>query len=154
MNKKLGIVADTHGRLREDLLAQLAGVDQILHAGDVGKPEVLEGLGQIAPVFAVRGNVDRGPEWKAIPELWTGEWNGLRILIYHILPELPSTIKACDWDVVIYGHSHKAEIRREDRTLFLNPGSCGPRRFKLPVTFMKLEIIEGIPVPELITLEV
>lgn len=134
---KIGIISDTHGMLRPEVLEKLKGCEAILHGGDVNKQEILDELGKIAPVYAVRGNNDK--EWAAdIPESLSMELHGLRFFIVHNKKHIPKDIR--DTDIVIYGHSHKYEEKNIDGRLLLNPGSCGPRRFTQPVTMAFLWI--------------
>ena len=129
--KKIGILSDTHGRLREEVVEILRGCDVILHAGDINTPQALARLRELAPLYAVRGNADR--EWAdALPQTLSEEICGLRIFMVHNKKEIPADVTG--YDLVVYGHSHKFEERREGNCLFLNPGSCGPRRFSQPVT--------------------
>ena len=137
----LGVISDTHGLLRPEAIAALEGVEGILHAGDVGQAEILDRLQGIAPVEAVRGNVD--PVTLGLPERRLIEVLGQRILILHILQELDLDPVAERLDIVVYGHSHQPEIREQDGVMYLNPGSAGPRRFRLPVTLARLEIGDG-----------
>jgi len=150
---KLGIVSDTHGLVRPELLAALAGVDQILHAGDVGKPEVLEQLGQIAPVMAVRGNTDQYGSCAELPETEVGIFAGHYIYILHNLQELHLDPAAAKIAVVVSGHTHVPVFQWKRGVLYLNPGSCGPRRFNLPVSMARMEISEeSVGEPEILTL--
>lgn len=136
---RIGILSDTHGLLREEVLEALKGCGAILHAGDVGGPEILERLSAIAPVYAVRGNTDRDWE-KPLPETLSVTLFGVRFFQIHNRKkagELP------ECDIVLSGHTHKYEERREGSRLFLNPGSCGPKRFLLPVTMAVLKVSEN-----------
>ncbi|HJK96724.1 MAG TPA: metallophosphoesterase family protein [Polyangiaceae bacterium LLY-WYZ-14_1] len=144
---RVGLIADTHGLLRPEAVSALVGVDVILHAGDVGDPVVLERLRDLAPVEAVRGNVDEpaavrrsrrrnapDPEWAAaLPERLERELGGTRVLMLHALQDLsgapPPGVR-----VVVAGHSHRPRVESRDGILYVNPGSAGPRRFRLPVT--------------------
>ena len=151
---KIGIVSDTHGLLRPEVVKALEGCDAILHGGDITGPEILEKLGDIAPVYAVRGNGDR--EWaENIPLLLDFELAGLRICMTHRKKDLPADVSA--YDLVVFGHSHKYEEVRQGRTLFLNPGSCGPRRFHQAITMAVAETAGGsvevkrIDIPQRIT---
>lgn len=138
---RIGVVSDTHGLLRPEAVARLAGVDRILHAGDIGRPEVIEGLRAVAPVDAIRGNVDTAA-WAAVyPETLSIALGGRRIHLVHALEWL--RIDPAAADVVVSGHSHKPSVETRDGVLFLNPGSIGPRRFRLPVTLAVLELGEG-----------
>ncbi len=131
--RTIGAISDTHGLVRPQALAALAGCDPIIHAGDVGSPDVLTRLGALAPVHAVRGNVDHGA-WSAnLPVAQRIEIDGFRIYVLHILAKLDPQA-ADNVDAVIYGHSHQPKIETNNGTLFFNPGSAGPRRFRLPIT--------------------
>lgn len=149
---RVGIISDTHGVVRKEAVAALEGVSLIIHAGDIGCPEVLEALRQIAPVVAVRGNVDKGEWAEALPETEVAEAGGLLIYIVHDLHALDLDPVAAGFRIVISGHSHKPLVVEKHGVLYLNPGSAGPRRFRLPVTFALLEICAGIPAVEVITL--
>lgn len=152
---KWGIVADTHGLLRPELVAALAGVDHILHAGDVGSEPVLEGLRQVAPVTAVRGNVDTGLWATSLPESVVVELpNGHSLFMLHIFGELEPESLAAEIQCVVFGHSHRPEIGRREGLWTLNPGSAGPRRFRLPVSFMTLTLRGAELRPELHELDV
>jgi putative phosphoesterase len=148
----IGVISDTHGLLREQVKSRLRGCDAIIHAGDIGGEAVLIELRDIAPVVAVRGNVDGGPWTKALNRIEHTEVNDARICVVHDLGTLDLAPATAGVNVVIYGHSHKPSIDRHDGILYLNPGSAGPQRFHLPVSMALLQIgPEGI-VPELIEL--
>ena len=147
----IGVISDTHGLLRPEALAALHGSDRILHAGDIGGPEILEALERIAPVTAVRGNNDHGEWAEGIAEREQVECAGVRILMLHDLKELDATP---DCEVVIAGHSHKPMIEKRNGTLFLNPGSAGPRRFSLPVSVARLAVKDGRPDARIVELDV
>ena len=137
---KLGILSDTHNLLRPEVLAALEGMDAILHAGDVGGREILDRLEPIAPVYAVRGNADK--EWaEALPGFLECSLDGLRICMTHKKKDLPQDLNA--WDLAVVGHSHQFAQTELGHTLFLNPGSCGPRRFHQPITMAIAEYAEG-----------
>ncbi|HUN60756.1 MAG TPA: metallophosphoesterase family protein [Candidatus Sulfotelmatobacter sp.] len=136
----IGIISDTHGLLRPEAEHALAGVDLIVHAGDVGSPEVLSRLKQIAPVFAVRGNVDTEAWAQQLPETTTVTANGASFYVLHNLQELDLRPDAAGFDFVISGHTHQAEQLEKNGVLFINPGSAGPRRFHLPVTLARLDL--------------
>jgi len=136
----IGIISDTHGLLRPEAEHALAGVDVIVHAGDVGSPEVLSRLKQIAPVFAVRGNVDTEAWAQQLPETTTVEASGASLYVLHNLRELDLRPDAAGFDFVISGHTHQAEQLEKNGVLFINPGSAGPRRFHLPVTLARLDL--------------
>jgi uncharacterized protein len=148
---KIGLISDTHGLLRPEAVRALAGVAQIIHAGDVGGPEVMAGLRSIAPVHAVRGNNDRDA-WaiESLPLRLSLEIAGIQILVLHDLSELSSEPETQGHHrVVVTGHSHKPAVMERSGTLFVNPGSAGPRRFRLPVTIGYLTIAEGPPKAEI-----
>jgi uncharacterized protein len=136
----IGVISDTHGLLRPEAGTALRGVEMILHAGDIGKPEILEELSKIAPVTAVRGNNDTGDWARNIPDFQRLEIGGISIYMLHDLKEFNSADETTDADVLIFGHSHKPMIEDRDGVLHLNPGSAGPRRFKLPVTIALLNV--------------
>jgi putative phosphoesterase len=138
--RSIGVISDTHGLLRPEALEALAGVERILHAGDIGTAEILTALQRVAPVTAVRGNNDRGPWADRIAEQEELEIEGQRLLILHDLKALE---RSEGYAAVITGHSHKPGIARRGGVLFLNPGSAGPRRFNLPITVAKLRISRG-----------
>ena len=137
---RVGVISDTHGLLRPEAIAALAGSSLILHAGDIGKPEVLHELRAIAPVVAVRGNNDQGNWAAAIPERETIKVEAVSIHLLHILKELTLDPKLAEIQIVISGHSHKPVLETREVVIFLNPGSAGPRRFKLPVSVAQLQI--------------
>jgi uncharacterized protein len=139
---RIGVISDTHGLLRPEVPDVFKDVSLILHAGDIGSPEVLEGLRKLAPVTAVRGNNDTGEWAKRIPETRTVRAGAVSIYMLHNLKEMKRTPSARNLAVVISGHSHQPSITHREGVLFLNPGSAGPRRFKLPVTVARL-IIQG-----------
>lgn len=139
----IGVISDTHGLMRPEALDALRGSAMILHAGDVGRPEVLDALGAIAEVTAIRGNVDQGIWCASIPETEIVEIEGARIHMLHDRNALAIDPVAGKIDVVISGHSHQPSIEESDGVLYLNPGSAGPRRFSLPVTLALMEIEEG-----------
>lgn len=138
---RIGLISDTHGLLRPQALAALAGVDRIIHAGDIGNAGILEALAAIAPVDAVRGNNDTGPWAAAIAHDQTLEFGGVRIHLLHDINELKGRMPPVR--VVIAGHTHKPLVHEQDGVLRLNPGSAGPRRFRLPVSVGLLEIKDG-----------
>jgi putative phosphoesterase len=140
--RRIGVVSDTHGLLRPEAMSFLAGSDLILHAGDIGHPEILEELSAIAPLTAVRGNNDHGAWAAALREIELLQIEEVRILLLHDLAQLKDRATAAEARVVVTGHSHKPMQREADGVLFLNPGSAGPRRFKLPVAVAEL-IVSG-----------
>jgi uncharacterized protein len=139
----IGVISDTHGLLRPEALVALRGSDHIVHAGDVGDPEILDQLRKIAPVTAVRGNVDRGGWAGALPKTEILEADRTAIYILHILSELDLKPESAGFAVVIYGHSHMPKQETKNGVIFFNPGSAGPRRFNLPVTVGRLTIEHG-----------
>ena len=139
----IGVISDTHGLLRPEAVDALRGVSQILHAGDVGAPEVLETLRTIAPVKAVRGNVDLEGWARGLPLNEVVEVDGVSIYMLHILDELDLKPEAAGFGIVIYGHSHVPKSEVKNGVLYFNPGSAGPQRFKLPVTVGKLVVEHG-----------
>jgi hypothetical protein len=134
----LGMISDTHGLLREEALFALKGSDLIIHAGDVGNPEIIQTLKSLAPVFAVRGNVDTEPWAKALPETEVIEAGPATIYVLHDVHALDLDPAAAGFHIVVSGHSHKPASTEHGGVLFLNPGSAGPRRFQLPVTLARL----------------
>lgn len=139
LGNRIGIISDTHGLLRDEVKRQLQGCARILHAGDVGNPSVLEELNQIAPTIAVRGNVDK--EWaECLPMTKEIEDIGLRVFMVHNKKHIPENMAS--YDLILYGHSHKYEEKLVDGMTWLNPGSCGPRRFRLPITMAILQVEE------------
>jgi putative phosphoesterase len=138
--RRVGIISDTHGLLRPEALRALRGSDCIVHAGDIGDPRILEALATIAPVTAVRGNNDRDAWAAHLPNVAHVEVARVRLLVIHDLAELPGVAAAGRIDVVVSGHSHRPAIERRDGVLFVNPGSAGPRRFRLPVAVAMVEI--------------
>ncbi|MGE8497276.1 MAG: metallophosphoesterase family protein [Pseudomonas sp.] len=151
---KIGLIADTHGLLRPEALSALQGVDHLVHAGDIGGPGILTTLEQIAPLSVVRGNNDQDAWADAIPEDLTLRFEGFTLYVLHDLKQLSIDPTALGIDVVIAGHSHKPLQEERDGVLFLNPGSAGPRRFKLPISVALLHIDGDAVRFELITLEV
>ena len=137
---KLGVIADTHGLMRPEALAALEGSDWIIHAGDVGAPEVLTALEGIAPVHAIRGNVDTAAWADDLPERREVQIENLRVWVLHDLQQLAVDPVAEGYRAVISGHSHQPKIQEKAGVLYLNPGSAGPRRFRLPVTVARCEV--------------
>jgi uncharacterized protein len=154
MTKIIGLISDTHGLMRPEALSALSGCDIIIHAGDVGRPDILGHLMAIAPVFAVRGNVDGGAWTATLPETETLHFGGHNLHVIHILADLAVAPKAAGLSVVISGHTHQALIEDKDGVLYINPGSAGPRRFKLPVTVGQIRVEDGSLIPSIIELNV
>jgi hypothetical protein len=140
---KIGLISDTHGLVRPEALQALAGVDRIIHAGDVGGAKVIEALSGIAPVDVVRGNNDKDPWGAQLPSSLALEFEGVGIHVLHDVKELDVDAAAAGFHVVIAGHSHKPVIAERDGVLFVNPGSAGRRRFSLPVTVGYLMVAAG-----------
>lgn len=137
---KIGIISDTHGLLRPEAVERLAGVQHIIHAGDIGRPEVIAELRRIAPVTAVRGNIDRD-EWAAgYPQSELVKLGGRFFYVLHNVAELDLDPVAAGIDVVVSGHSHQPRIETVDGVVYLNPGSAGPRRFSLPIALATLDL--------------
>jgi putative phosphoesterase len=150
----VGVLSDTHGLLRPEALKHLHGVDRIIHAGDIGAPNVLEKLQTIAPVDAVRGNNDKGEWAEAIPETLFLEIRGHHIHVLHDLNQIDLSPSAAGMSVVISGHSHKPVVAEREGVLFINPGSPGPRRFRLPIALAKLYITAESVRAEIIELRI
>ncbi|MBT8767833.1 metallophosphoesterase family protein [Metapseudomonas boanensis] len=151
---RIGLIADTHSLLRPEALAALRGCDHILHAGDIGKPEILDTLRDLAPLTAVRGNNDRDDWAEAVSEVEVLHLDEVQIYLVHDQADIPADLAARGIKVVVTGHSHKPLIAERNGLLHINPGSAGPRRFKLPVSVGML-VIEGCQVrAELMELQV
>ena len=151
---RIGLISDTHGLLRPEALAALHGSDMIVHAGDIGAGSILERLSAIAPVCAVRGNNDVGPPASALPQTRRLDAAGKSIFVIHDLAELAIEPLAAGIDVIVSGHSHKPKSGRRDGVLYINPGSAGPRRFRLPISVGRLTIADGRIEAELLPLDV
>jgi putative phosphoesterase len=136
----IGVISDTHGLMRPEALQALAGSQLIIHAGDVGDPGILDALRTIAPVVAVRGNVDKGALASALPEYELIEESEVSIYVLHDVKQLDLDPAAAGINAVISGHSHKPSIHTAGGVLYLNPGSAGPRRFKLPITIALMHL--------------
>lgn len=136
----IGVISDSHGLLRHEAVAALRGAEHIIHAGDVGSPEILDQLREIAPVSAIRGNIDRQAWARKLPETEVVEISGISIYVIHDLSQLDLKPRASGFRVVVYGHSHVPKMETRDGVLYFNPGSAGPRRFKLPVTVGRLTV--------------
>ncbi len=150
----VGIISDTHGLLRPEAMAALQGSDLIIHAGDVGNPDVVKALAGIAPTHAVRGNVDAG-DWAAILPMFELVDVGERLFyVLHEISQLDLDPAEAGFAAVVFGHSHQPMIETRQGVLFLNPGSAGPRRFKLPVTVARVGISGARMRPEIVELQV
>jgi putative phosphoesterase len=148
----IGVISDTHGLLRPEAIAELQGVDHILHAGDIVDPRILDRLREIAPVTAIRGNVDTSGPCSLLPPTEAVELGGCLFYLVHSVHDLDLHPAAAGIGVVVSGHTHKASIDWRDGVLYLNPGSAGPRRFSLPITLARVTLTEGQPEPQIITL--
>jgi|SRR6185503_6405310 putative phosphoesterase len=138
----IGLISDTHGLMRPEALAALKGSEVIIHAGDIGKLAVIDGLATLAPVLAIRGNNDRNSWAKQLPDLLDLRINGVRICVVHNANEMDSASLA-GFQAVVSGHSHKPGLVTKDGVLFINPGSAGPRRFKLPIALARIRLDRG-----------
>jgi uncharacterized protein len=152
--RMVGVISDTHGLLRPEAVAELRGSELIVHAGDIGNPEVLDELRVIAPVIAVRGNTDKGGWAEALPETEVVQVGEFSFYLLHDLSKLDLDPAAADLTGVISGHSHQPKVRERGGVLFLNPGSAGPRRFNLPVTVARLCMRDGNLDAEIVELHV
>jgi uncharacterized protein len=150
----VGIIADTHGLMRPEAITALQGSDVIIHAGDVGKPEVIDQLNAIAPTHAVRGNVDTQSWARTLPDTRVVEACGLHLFVLHIRTELVEDPVIAGYAAVIFGHSHTPSIERRNGVLWLNPGSAGPRRFRLPVSVARMRVSGQTIEPEIVELNV
>lgn len=151
---RIGVISDTHGLLRPQALRALTGVELIVHAGDVGAAAVLDALRGVAPVVAVRGNNDRGAWASALAETEVVEAAGRSLYVLHDLAHLDLDPRAAGFDAVIAGHSHQPRIERRDGVLYLNPGSAGPRRFRLPIALAWLDVDAAGVEAEIVQLDV
>ncbi|WP_349778261.1 metallophosphoesterase family protein [Xanthomonas sp. WHRI 6108] len=148
---RIGLISDTHGVLRPEAVAALQGCTSIIHAGDVGKPEILTALQALAPLHAIAGNIDNKPWAAQLPQTLDLLIAGVRIHVLHDLKTLAADVAA---DVIISGHSHKPSIHTHDGVLYINPGSAGPRRFSLPISVGTLWLGDGPPQAQLQLLEI
>jgi len=149
---RLGVLSDTHGLLRPEALQALQGVDHILHAGDIGRADILLSLERIAPVTSIRGNMDWGGWTEDLSETEVAEVGGVSIYMLHDLERLDLNPKVAGFAAVVFGHTHLPEIRREDGVLYLNPGSAGPIRGSKPVSLALVEVVDGVLNPRIVTL--
>lgn len=145
----LGVISDTHGLLRPEALAALAGVEHIIHAGDVGNPEIIPRLAEIAPVTAVRGNVDTQTWARELPAREVVTLAGRTIYVIHDLGDLDLDPAAAGFDIVVSGHSHMPKVETRRGVVYLNPGSAGPRRFRLPVALARVDLASDQIRPEI-----
>jgi putative phosphoesterase len=150
----VGVISDTHGLLRPEALAALRGSDLIIHAGDVGRADLLDPLRALAPTFAVRGNVDGGSWATALPMTQLVEAGALLFYVLHDIAQLDLDPAVAGFSAVVYGHSHRPSIETRDGVLYLNPGSAGPRRFSLPVSIAKVRVTGREASAAIVTLDV
>jgi len=150
----IGVISDTHGLLRRQAVQALEGVELIIHAGDIGDPKILRALERIAPVHAVRGNIDRGAWAADLPQSLVVEVGAVHLYVLHELFCLDLDPAAAGINAVIFGHSHRPHLERQNGVLYLNPGSAGPRRFTLPVTLAHLLVQRDSLQAELVELKV
>jgi uncharacterized protein len=149
----VGVISDTHGLIRPQALDALRGAEVIIHGGDVGNAEILDRLRGIAPTFAVRGNVDKAGATARLPATEIVEAGDLLFYVLHDIAELDLDPPTAGFAAVIFGHSHRPSIETRDGVLYLNPGSAGPRRFKLPVTLARVVVAGRELRPEIVILE-
>lgn len=151
----VGLISDTHGLLRTEAEAALAGVDHIIHAGDIGSPDILTRLARIAPVSAIRGNNDEHEEWaQSLPDTLECKFGTCTVYIVHSEKTVTFDVADAGIQVVVSGHSHKPRIHREGTVLSINPGSAGPRRFNLPISIGRLSISADSIEAEIVTLDI
>ena len=150
----IGVISDTHGLVRPEALRALEGADLLIHAGDIGKPEVIQTLRSVASVVAIRGNVDQGEWARSFPETEVVEVEQRLIYVLHNVKRMDLDPGKAGFHVVISGHSHQPSVTNHNGVLFVNPGSAGPRRFRLPVAVARLQIEGELIHPEIIKLEV
>jgi putative phosphoesterase len=151
---RIGVISDTHGLLRNEAVAELRESDLIIHAGDVGRAAVLDGLRRLAPVIAVRGNMDRDDWSKDLRSREVVEAAGAEIYVLHDLADLDLDPAGAGMTAVIFGHSHRPAMQEKNGVLYLNPGSAGPKRFTLPVTVARIVVRNGKPEAKIIELDV
>jgi uncharacterized protein len=151
---EVGLISDTHGLLRPEAIAALRGVDAIIHAGDIGAPDVVDRLAAIAPVTAVRGNNDRGVWAEKLAATEVLEIGGVRVYVLHDVKELALDPRVAGMAAVIAGHSHQPRVEERDGVLYANPGSAGPRRFRLPVAVGRLTVKDGRVRGRIVELEI
>jgi putative phosphoesterase len=151
---RIGLISDTHGLLRPEAIVALRGSQLILHAGDIGSPEVLDGLNEIAPTLAVRGNNDTQPWARRVPDRRVIDAGGATLYLLHQLAELDIDPSAAGHRAVIFGHSHKPLVETRGHVVFVNPGSAGPRRFRLPVGVARMNVRRDKVEVELVSLNV
>ena len=149
---RIGIISDTHGLLRPEAIKQFSGADHIIHTGDIGAPAVVEGLRRIAPTTAIRGNIDTGEWAKDYPDTELVVLGGRATYVLHNLNEMKLDPAASGFDIVISGHLHRPKIETKHRVLCINPGSAGPRCFKLPIAVASLAFSDRVLLPQILEL--
>jgi putative phosphoesterase len=147
---RIGIISDTHGLLRPEAIKYLAGTDHIIHAGDIGAPEVIDGLRRIARTTVIRGNIDAGEWAKNYPDTELITLGGRVLYVLHNLKEIELDPAAAGIDIVVSGHSHRPNIVTKNGVLYVNPGSAGPRRFKLPIALAFLTLSNRTILPRIV----
>jgi putative phosphoesterase len=152
-NLTIGLISDTHGLLRPGAIEALRGSDAIIHAGDIGDPQILAELSRLAPVTAVRGNIDRGAWADSLPDTAVLQVGAAAIYVLHNVADLDLDPRVAGFLAVVSGHSHQPGSREKDGVLFVNPGSAGPRRFTLPIALGRLRLAGGRMTAEMIELE-
>lgn len=150
----VGVISDTHGLLRSQAIELLRGSDHIIHAGDIGSPEIIPELEKIAPVTAIRGNIDVQPWARKFPATEAAELGGFLIYLIHDVNDLDLNPKAAGLAAVISGHSHKPKQELRDGVLYFDPGSAGPRRFNLPISLGRLEITANGITPRVLEIKI
>jgi uncharacterized protein len=153
MTRRIGVISDTHGLLRPQAVTALRGSSLIIHAGDVGRADILNALRKIAPVVAVRGNIDRGPRTSELPTTELVQLDARLLYVLHDLNDLDLDPPTAGFDVVITGHTHRPRIETKDGVLYFNPGSAGPRRFNLPISVGCLVVSDEVVRAEIIELQ-
>jgi len=151
---RVGLISDTHGLLRPEATAFLRGSDFIVHAGDIGGGNILKELGDLAPLTAVRGNNDKGPWAEAVPETEVLQIGEIFIYVLHNLAELDLDPVAAGFHVIVSGHSHRPSVENRGGVLYVNPGSSGPRRFKLPIAVAELQVVGDAVKAQVVELDV
>jgi uncharacterized protein len=152
IDARIGVISDTHGLLRPEAMDALKDSSVIIHAGDIGKPEVLEALKHVAPVIAVRGNIDKQAWCQSLPLTQTVEIGHKKIYVIHDISSLDLDLHAAGFAGVIFGHSHQPSMETRNNVIFLNPGSAGPRRFRLPVCVARIDLEGDTLLPQLVEL--
>jgi len=153
-NVLVGVISDTHGLMRPEAIAALRGADLIIHAGDVGKPEVIDPLRAVAPLFLIRGNVDTQPWAAKLPETLIVEVGDLKFHVLHDIAQLDVEPVSAGFAAVVFGHSHRPSIETRSGVVYVNPGSAGPRRFRLPVSVARIRVSGQRIEPEIVDLNV